>query len=178
MSGRSGGKTSGKSDGKAPGRNVTGFLLIAVPSVVAAFLLILAIPYYAGASARISSLYTNLANPADQALNVEMNGYAANEHHNLAAAKLELANEVKTEASFDNQLGQITFPPAPDPHADLLIAADQQRIKLMGLQMRAKTLRKLRSFDARDLAADAVVEAQVEVMRQDLGLPAASGSLY
>lgn len=167
-----------RSDREAPRRNVTGFLLIAVPSVVAAALLILAIPYYAGASARIAGLYANLAGPADQALTAQIAGYTHNQHHKLAAAKLDLSKEAKTEASFDNQLGQITFPPAADPHADLLIAADENRIKLIRLQMKAKTLRKLRSFDARDQAADVAVEAQVRIIRRDLGLPAASGPLY
>jgi len=60
----------------------------------------------------------------------------------------------------------------------LLVAADQKRIKLIGLQMQAKTLRELRSFDARVQAADAAVEAQVEIIRQDLGLPATGQKLY
>jgi len=167
-----------RSDTEAPRRNITGFLLIAVPSVVAACLLILAIPYYAGASARIASLYANVAGPANQALTPEIDGYTHHQHHKLAAAKLDLSKEAKTEATFDNQLGQITFPRAADPHADLLIAADKKRIKLISLQMEARTLRKLRSFDARVQAADVAVEVQVRIIRQDLGLPAASGPLY
>jgi hypothetical protein len=167
-----------RSSTEAPKRNVTGFLLLAVSSLVAAGLLILAIPYYAGASARIARLYTNVGGPADRALNPQISAYTVNQHHNLAAAKLNLSIEVKTEVSFDNQLGQITFPSAAGPHADLLIAADQKRIKLIRLQMQAKTLRKLRSFDARVQAADVAVEAQVRIIRQDLGLPAASGPLY
>ena len=169
---------SERSDGKDAGKNITGFLLIAVPSAVVLVLLILAVPYYAGASDRISSLYTNLAVPADQALTADIGGYSLNQHSNLAAAKLYLSKQVQAETSFDNQLGEITFPPAPDPHVDLLIAADQKRIKLIRLQMQAKTLRKLRSFNARDLAANAAVEAQVTIIRRDLGLPADSGALY
>jgi hypothetical protein len=169
---------SGRSDGIASEKNVTGFLLIAVPSVVAVVLLILAVPYYAGASARITSLYTNLAVPADRAVTADLAGYSNNMNSNLATAKLYLQKQVQAETSFDNQLGEITFPPAPDPHADLLIAADQKRIKLIKLQLQAKTLRKLRSFNAQDLAANAVVEAQVKIIRQDLGLPPAPGNLY
>jgi len=164
--------------GKASENNVSGFLLIAVPSVVAMVLLILAIPYYAGASARIASLYTNVAAPADRALATDIATYSRDMNSNLAAAKLDLQKQMQAETSFDNQLGDITFPPAPDPHADLLIAADQKRIKLIKLQMQARTLRKLRSFNAQDLAANAVVEAQVKIIRQDLGLPPAPGNLY
>jgi hypothetical protein len=169
---------SERSGGKSAGKNVTGFLLVAVPSAAVLVLLILAVPYYAGASTRISSLYTNLAVPADRAVTADLEGYSNTMHSNLAAAKAYLQKQVQAEASFDNQLGQITFPPAPDPHADLLIAADQKRIKLITLQMHARTLRKLRSFNAQDLAANAVVEEQVKIIRQDLGLPPAPGNLY
>jgi hypothetical protein len=162
----------------APSRNVTGFLLLAVPSLLAAGLLVLAVPYYAGASARIASLYTNLATPADRALALQAGAYAVNQHHRLAAARLNLSKEAAAETSFDNQLSQITFPRGADPHADLLIAADQKRIKLIRLQLKARTLGKLRSFDARDQAADAAVAAQVRIMRRDLGLPAVAAPLY
>lgn len=167
-----------RSDIEAPRRNVSGFLLLAVPSLLAVGLLILAVPYYAGASARIASLYTNVAGPANQALKPAMAGYTRAQHHNLAVAKLDLSKEAKAEASFDNQLSLITFPPGTGPHADLLIAADQKRTKLIKSQMQARTLRKLRSFDARIQAADAAVEAQVTIIRKDLGLPAASTPLY
>jgi hypothetical protein len=162
----------------APSRNATGFLLLAVPSLLAAGLLVLAVPYYAGASARIASLYTNLATPADRALTPQVDAYTVNQHHRLATAKLNLSKEAAAEISFDNQLSQITFPPAASPHADLLIAADQKRIKLIRLQLKARTLRRLRSFDGRDQAADAAVEAQVRIMRRDLGLPAVAAPLY
>lgn len=167
-----------RSGGNDSGRNVTGFLLIAVPSAVVLVLLILAVPYYAGASTRISSLYTNLAVPADRAVTADLESYSNNMHSNLAAAKLDLQKQVQAETSFDNQLGEITFPPGPDPHADLLIAADQKRIKLIKLQIQAKTLRKLRSFNAQDVAANAVVEEQVRILRQGLGLPPAPGNMY
>jgi hypothetical protein len=162
----------------APARNICGFWLIAVPSVAAAVLLVLAVPYYAGASARIAGLYTSLADPADQALGAELAGYAAAQHRSLAAARRELSEQVTTETSFDSRLGQITFPPGADPHADLLIAADQARIKLIKLQLQATTLRRLRSFNARDRAASAAVGEQAGIIRQDLGLPAAGQQLY
>lgn len=171
---------SALSRAEAPPRNITGFLLIAMGSVVAAILLVLAVPYYTGSSGRIASLYSNLADPADRSLAAEMQAYAvaASQPHHLAAAKLDLSNEVKTETSFDNQLGEITFPPAPDPHADTLTALDAKRIKLIKLQLQATSLRKLRAFDSRVQAASAAVEAQVKIMRQDLGLPPVSGELY
>jgi hypothetical protein len=169
---------SALSQAEAPQTNITGFLLIAMGSAVAALLLILAVPYYAGTSARIASLYSNVAGPADRTLAAEIKAYAVNLHSNLAAAKLDLSNEVKAETSFDNQLGEITFPPAADPHADQLTALDAKRIKLIKLQLQATSLRKLRAFDSRVEAASAAVDAQVTIMRADLGLPPVSGGLY
>jgi hypothetical protein len=164
--------------GKAPAKNLAGFVLIAVPSVVVAVLLVLAVPYYAGASARISGLYTSLAAPADRALAANVEGYRLSRHRNLAAARLYLLRQAQAETSFDDQLGAITFPPAADRRADLLIAADQKRIKLIRSQVSARTLRQLQSFDAGDASASAAVEAQVAIIRRDLGLPAAGQGLY
>jgi hypothetical protein len=169
---------SALSRAQAPQRNITGFLLIAMGSAVAALLLFLAVPYYAGAPARIASLYSNLAGPADRALAPEIQAYAVNRQHNLAAAKLDLSNEVKAETSFDNQLGEITFPPAADPHADTLTALDAKRISLIRLQLKATSLRKLRALDGRVEAASAAVDSQVKIMRADLDLPPVSGGLY
>jgi hypothetical protein len=159
-------------------RNITGFLLIAMGSAVAAFLLFLAVPYYAGAPARIASLYSNLAGPPDRALASDIQAYAVNRLRNLGAAKLDLSNEVKAETAFDNQLGEITFPPAADPHADTLTTLDAKRIKLIESQLRAPSLRKLRALDGRVEAASAAVDAQVKIVRADLGLPPVSGGLY
>jgi hypothetical protein len=169
---------SALSRAQAPQTNITGFLLLATGSVIAAVLVILAVPYYAGSSGRISSLYTNVAGPADRLLAADISAYGVNRRRNLAAAKLDLSNEVKVETAFDNQLGTITFPPAPDPHADELTAADAKRIQLIKLQLQAPSLRKLRAFDSRVEAASAAVDAQIKIMRADLGLPAASGGLY
>jgi len=169
---------SALSRAQAPQRNITGFLLIAMGSAIAAVLVILAVPYYAGSSARIASLYTNVAGPADRSLAAEIQAYGVNRDRNLAAAKLDLSNEVKAETSFDNQLGEITFPPAADPHADQLTADDAKRVKLIRLQLKAPSLRKLRALDGQVRAASAAVDAQVTIMRADLGLPSVSGGLY
>jgi hypothetical protein len=169
---------SALSGAQAPQRNITGILMIAMGSVVAAVLVILAVPYYASSSARIASLYTNVAGPADRILAADIQAYAVNRLRNLAAAKSDLSNEVQAETAFDNQLGTITFPPAPDPHGDQLTTADAKRIKLIKLQLQVKSLRKLRSLDSQVQAASAAVDAQVKIMRADLGLPAVSGGLY
>jgi len=169
---------SALSQAEAPQTNISGFLLIAVGSVVAAVLLFLAVPYYAGTPARIASLYTNAAGPADRILAADIHAYGVNRSRNLAAAKSDLSNEVTAQTSFDNQLGEVTFPAAADPHAEQLAAADAKRIKLIKLQLKATSLRKLRALDSQVQAASAAVDAQVKIMRADLGLPAVSGGLY
>ena len=168
---------SALSGAQAPQRNITGILLIAMGSVVAAVLVILAVPYYASSSARIASLYTNVAGPADRILAADIQAYAVNRLRNLAAAKSDLSNEVKAETAFDSQLGTITFPAAPTPRrpAD---TADAKRIKLIKLQLQVKSLKKLRALDSQVQAASAAVDAQIKIMRADLGLPAVSGGLY
>jgi hypothetical protein len=163
---------------EAPQSNITGFLLIALGSAVAAVLVVLAVPYYAGSSARIASLYTNVAGPTDRILAADIQAYGVNRLRNLAAAKSDLSNEVKAETAFDTQLGEVTFPPAADPHAEQLAAADAKRIKLIKLQLQVKSLRKLRALDSQVQAASAAVDAQVKIMRADLGLPTVSGGLY
>jgi len=161
-----------------PRRSIIGPALVVVPSVIVAVLLILAIIYYSGAPKRISSLYTGLAAPTNQALATEMAGYTQNQHHDLAAAKAALADEVTTDNSFDSQLDEITFPTQADNIAGVLIVADQKRSKLLHLQMQATTLRKLRAFDTQDQAADAAVETQVNLIRQALGLPPSSADMF
>jgi hypothetical protein len=83
----------------APRTSSAGLFLTAVPSVVVAVLLVLAVTYYRGSPARIASDYTALAVPANQAITAEVDAYASNQRHDLAAAKSDLTREVKTEAS-------------------------------------------------------------------------------
>ena len=161
-------------------RSITpGFAIVLVFSFVStALLLIFALVYYAGSSARIASDYTTVASPANRALTAEVNGYAHNRRRDLASARSDLTREVKTVGSFDDQLETVTFPSAAATAADALTQADQKLAKLIGLQAQAPSLRKMRSFDRRVEAAAAVVKTQVELIRQALGLPLSSGPLF
>jgi hypothetical protein len=155
------------------------FAVVLVVSLAATvLLLIFALVYYAGSSARIASDYTIVASPADRALTAEVDGYAHNRRRDLAAARSDLTSEVKTVGSFDNQLRTVTFPSAAATAADALTQADQKLGKLIGLQARAPSLRKMRSFDHRVEAAAAAVKTQVGLIRQALGLPPSSGTLF
>ena len=156
-----------------------GFAIVLVFSFVStALLLILALVYYAGSPARIASDYTTVASPANRALTAEVDGYAHNRRRDLASAKSDLTREVKTVGSFDDQLATVTFPSAAATAADALTQADQKLAKLIGLQARAPSLRKMRSFDRRVEAAAAVVKKQAELIRRALGLPPSSGTLF
>lgn len=156
-----------------------GFIVLVTVSMLSLLALIVAIAVYvSGSSTRIGSDYTSVADPANEALSGEINAFTVNQVHSLPAAKAALASEMKTEAAFDNQLGTVTFPGAADTVADALIAADQNRIKVIKQQADAPTLKKLRAFNTKVEAADAAIEAKAKSIRQDLGLPAFSGPLF
>jgi hypothetical protein len=156
-----------------------GFALVLVLSVVStAALLILALVYYSGSQTRIASDYTSLAFPANQALTAELAAYTHNRHHHLAAARSDLMGEMKAVASFDDQLEEVSFPSAAATPASALTQADQKLARLIGLQVQAPSLRKMRSFDHRADAAAAAVKTQVARIRRGLGLPPSSGPLF
>jgi hypothetical protein len=163
----------------APRAISTGFAALIVLSAAATILLIVAgLAYYSGSSARIASDYTAVASPADQAIAAEVDGYSHNRDHNLAAAKSDLLREVNTLASFDTQLATVAFPGAAATAATALTQAEENLAKLIRLQVRAPSLRRMRSFDPRVEAAAAAVKTQVGLIRQALGLPASSGVLF
>jgi hypothetical protein len=157
---------------------IVGFLMIAVPSLVALILVILAIAYYPGQGKRIAHLYTSLAAPANQAVTVDVANYTKNQRHNLAAARADLAKLVKADSSFDTTFGAVGWPKSAESAAAALVKADQKRNKLFDQQEKAKTLRQLQAFDKSDQTANAAVEALVQQVRTDLGLPLASGQQF
>ena len=156
-----------------------GFATVLVLSFVStALLLIFALVYFAGSSARIASDYTTVAAPANRALTAEVDGYAHNRNGHLAAARSDLMREVRTVGSFDGLLKTVTFPSAAATAAGALTQADQKLAKLIGLQARAPLLRKMRSFDRRVEAAAAVVKTKAGLIRRALGLPPSSEALF
>ena len=171
---------SGSYAGRGRDRSIgSGMIMVLVLSVTATIVLIVAgLIYYSGSSARIASDYTAVAAPANLALTGEVNGYTHHQRDDLAAARSDLRREAKTEASFDTKLAALTFPGAASSAADVLIQADQKRVKLIGLQAQSTSLRELRSFNGADQSATAAVEVQVGRIRQALGLPPVSTGSY
>jgi hypothetical protein len=173
--------------------NKTGGRLVVGASVLAGFLLILAVVVLialprqngtppapaAPAAAKLSpsaERYLAIANPANHSLEVSNNAYKKDELGNLAAAKSDLRAEVATETLFDTRLAQIPFPLSDASIVRALIAANQQRGALTARQARSASLAQLRSLDARHQATDAAVEGQVRQLRKALGLPPPSTS--
>jgi len=128
----------------------------------------------ASESASIRSLgarYLAIAEPANHRLDAEVDAYADNARHNLAAAENALRAEAATERKFDRQLAEISFPPAIEATAHALIRVNEIRVNVTLKQAAAHSIRALLSFTATHNAADAEVEAQVRVIRSELGLP-------
>jgi len=141
-------------------------------------MLIFALAYYSRSPARLSSNYAALAAPADQALAAQIDAYNKDLGHNLTAAKSDLMNEAQTEASFDDQLSAVGFPAAAETAEGALLQADQARTKLIEMQAHASSFAQMQSLNSRVQAANAAVETQVKLIRQDLHLPPANPQMY
>jgi hypothetical protein len=130
-------------------------------------------------SANLRSLgadYLAIAEPANHMLDVEVDAYADNARRHLAAAEMALREEAATERNFDRQLAAISFPPAIEVTARALIRVNEIRARLTLKQAAAHSIPALLSFTATHDAADAELEAQVRIIRSELGLPPPSTS--
>ena len=119
----------------------------------------------------LAAKYLAIAEPANHRLDIEVDAYADNAHHDLAAARKALRAEAATERQFDRSLAAISFPRAIETTARALIRVNEIRARLALRQAAAPSIRALLSFTATHNAADAEVEAQVRVIRRQLGLP-------
>jgi hypothetical protein len=115
--------------------------------------------------------YLAIARPANHRLDIEVSAYAKHARHDLAAAADALRAQAATERHFDRQLAAIPFPRAIDATARALIGVNEIRARLTEQQAAATSIPALLSFSGRHKAADAQVEAQVRVIRAELGLP-------
>jgi hypothetical protein len=129
-----------------------------------------------GALKALAAAYLATAKPANRRLDTENDGFTDDEHGDMAAAESDLRAEAATEQRFDQQLSKIRFPPQIAVPVRALIAANARRITLALRQARSSSVGGLLSFTHRHQAADAAIEAQVKVIRRDLGLPPPSGS--
>jgi DUF1365 family protein len=115
--------------------------------------------------------YLAVAGPANHRLDVAVDAYADDAHHDLAAAQAALRAQAATERQFDRQLATIPFPPATAVTARALIRVNEIRAALAERQASARSIPALLAFTAEHKDADSQVEAQVRVLRAQLGLP-------
>jgi hypothetical protein len=109
----------------------------------------------------------------------DVTAYTKNQRNNLPAAKADLAKLVQADTSFDDTFGVIGWPSPTNLPANALMKADRHRNLLFEQQEKAKTLRQLQAFDKADQTANSNIDALVQQVRTDLGLPLpASGQQF
>jgi len=128
-------------------------------------------PARPGVMRTLASAYLAAAKPANHRLDGEVDGFTDHEHDDLAAAEADLRAEAATERHFDQLLRAIPFPGGIAATARVLIQANQRRAALVERQARSTSVAVLVTFTSRHRAADAAVEAQVRIIRRELGLP-------
>ena len=119
----------------------------------------------------LAAEYMAIARPANHRLDVAVDAYEDHAHDNLAAAEAALRFQAATERRFDRQLAAIKFPPAIGATASALIRVNEIRARLTERQARARSIPALLALADDHKMADAQVEAQVRVIRAQLGLP-------
>ena len=119
----------------------------------------------------LAKAYLAIAVPANHRLDVEVDKYEDERHHDLAAAESALRAQAATERQFDRDLAKIGFPPQIAATARALIGVNEIRAGLAEREAKARSISGLLSFDSAHKLANAQVEAQVRVIRAQLGLP-------
>jgi hypothetical protein len=119
----------------------------------------------------LAKAYLAIAEPANNKLDVEVDKYDDERHHELAAAASALRAQAATERQFDADLAKIGFPPPIAATARALIRVNEIRAAMAERAAKARSIRELLSFSSAHKLADAQVEAQVRVIRSQLGLP-------
>jgi hypothetical protein len=119
----------------------------------------------------LAKAYLAIAEPANHRLDVEVDKYVDERHHDLAAAEAALRAQAATERRFDRDLAKIGFPPAIAATARALIGVNEIRARMAEREAQARSISELLSFGNQHKLADAQVEAQVKVIRVQLSLP-------
>jgi len=120
---------------------------------------------------KLARQYLAVADPANKALDHEVDEFKDAQHDDLAKAIDALHGQARVERSFDQKLAAIDFPPPVSTVAHLLVLANQDRIALTLQEAKATSVAGLATFRKRHAAADEAVERQVRLIRKLLGLP-------
>ena len=111
--------------------------------------------------------YLAIADAGNSRLETDFNRLGGPDRNNLHAAAADLRDVAAIERLFDRRLLAIAFPPAVEQTVRLLYQVNQSRASLTA----AVSLRQLRQFRRRLVAANGPVEEAVRVIRSQLGLP-------
>jgi hypothetical protein len=128
-------------------------------------------PLTAAQRQKLARQYLAVADPANKALDHEVDTFRDAQHDDLATAIAALHGQARVERGFDRKLAAIDFPPPVSTVAHLLILANQERIALTLQEAKATSVAGLATFRKRHAAADEAVERQVRLIRKLLGLP-------
>ena len=120
---------------------------------------------------KLARQYLAVAEPANKALDHEVDEFEDAQHDDLAKAIDALHGQARVERSFDQKMAAIDFPPPVSMIAHLLVLANQDRIALTLQEAKATSVAGLATFRKRHAAADEAVERQVRLIRKLLGLP-------
>ena len=120
---------------------------------------------------KLARQYLAVAEPANKALDHEVDEFEDAQHDDLAKAIDALHGQARVERSFDQKMAAIDFPPPVSTIAHLLVLANQDRIALTLQEAKATSVAGLATFRKRHAAADEAVERQVRLIRKLLGLP-------
>jgi hypothetical protein len=119
----------------------------------------------------LAKAYLAIAKPANHRLDVEVDKYEDARHHDLAAAESALRAQASTERQFDRNLAKIRFPAPIAATARALIRINEIRASMAEHEAMAGSIPELLTFDGQHKMADAQIEAEVRVIRAQLGLP-------
>jgi hypothetical protein len=152
--------------------------------------------------AMMVSQYDAMETPTSRQLDADTAAYTASEEGNLPAAKAALTAEVGAEQAFGSNLAAVTFTPQNRATAlalitraesngngvplaavtftpqitviaDALIRANQALVAVTAEQAQSSSLTKLRSFNARVQAANAIVQTELKRLHAAVEVPLA-----
>jgi hypothetical protein len=115
--------------------------------------------------------YLAIADAGNRRLETDFNRLNGPDRNSLPAAAADLRDVAATERLFDRRLLAIAFPAAAEQTARLLYEVNQSRASLTSAAAGSASLRQLRLFQRRLVAANGPVEEAVRVIRSQLGLP-------
>lgn len=124
----------------------------------------------------LAARYIAIAEPANARLDAAVTRFHEHQSRDLLAATADLKQQASIERRFDQELLTIDFPVLFEMIAMQLVRANEARANLAMDAAMSPSLLALASFEPAQAATDARVEQQVNIIRRQLGLPAAERS--